>query len=219
VISTVELRKMRFCRQGKIGEINVELRSSYSDLLVLKDLTKAEKRAHFMKFSEVLHYMAICSSQISLLEMVEDIANFAEQYKGLNFADFLKILASYCQYEGEKELEVNQTWDVVGSLLTSAAQQLEVLYVEESEPTIFTLQVIKLITECFRRMILFRMVCLWTLALEEEQCRFADILEALAEYALSAAQKNPRAAAQWRIAASIIKTAQEKANSQGQELP
>jgi hypothetical protein len=55
-----------------------------------------------MKFSEVLQFMAICSTQITLLEMVEQIAEFADQSRGLNFSDFLKIFGHYCHTEGEK---------------------------------------------------------------------------------------------------------------------
>lgn len=172
-----------------------------------------------MKFSEVLELMAICSTQITLLEMVEQIAEFAEQYKGLSFADFLRIFAHYCHIEGAKDLEPNATWIVVGDLLITAAEKLEVLYEPESEPVSLPLQVVKLIAECFRRMLVFQMLCLWTRALEEEQCRFADILAALAEYAEAEADRNPKTSLVWRLAVAEIRAAQKKANEKGQELP
>ncbi len=178
-----------------------------------------------MQFSELLEQMAICGSQISLLQMVDQFAFFAEQFKGLNFADFLKILAYYCQVEGENDLvvNVNATWDVVGELLACAADNLKPLYSQEvGGSTPWDLQMVKAISDCFRKMILFQMICLWTKALEEDKCRFADILAALAEYADNEALENPSTSHIWKIAAAMIRAAQQKAETGaegGQELP
>lgn len=201
----------------------VYLRSSYPPRGILGQ-SNNKREPYFMHFSEILHQMAVYGHQVSLLEMVEQFALFAEQYKGLNFADFLKILAHYCQVESNKDLqvEINVTWQTVGDLLTSAAESLNGLYKRENDVATLELQTIKLISETFRRMILFQMICLWTRALEEDQCKFADILAALAEYAESEALKSPRASRAWRVAASMIRAAQEKAANgveEGQELP
>lgn len=177
-----------------------------------------------MGLIDVIERMAGYAVQAALLQMTEEIIKFLKENRNTNFNELLRALAEYCQAEGNKELEINASWEIVSQLLIQAAAKLESVAVAggevaQSSAYISELEIIRATAESFRRLILVEMVRLWTGAIEEERCYFADLLRTLGNYAEAEANRSPDAAAIWAVVAELIKSAAAAAERPGQELP
>lgn len=173
-----------------------------------------------MDFFEILSLMTEYSRQVVLLHVVEDVISFLKK-DDYRFFDLLKALSTYAMREKNGDVEPNPSWEIVAQYLRLASDELEELFCSEPNQrlSLTELDILKLQSDYFRRLLMLQMVTLWLQALESERYRFSEILKALSGYAAAEAEKNPDSAKSWEIVAGLLRTASEEAERQGRELP
>ncbi|WP_438552844.1 hypothetical protein [Chroococcidiopsis sp.] len=170
-----------------------------------------------MEYSEVLQRMAEYAKELTLLNMIRETIRFVKNHQNLYFSDVLVALAEYAEIESNKETE-NPNWKLVSSLLATAAEKLDSTQLERRSATI-DLQVAEGITNYYHRSILLGMIEVWTRTLEQQKCRFSEILRALSNYAHKEAEDQQTDDAAWLVVAKIIDSAAAAAEQKGSELP